>query len=60
MVGSIPIDVVFLHARYAKGPRPLAKVFEPFSVQVAFRSGFDEWFDADEDFSDDDRLRQSV
>lgn len=59
IVAAIPVDVVFLHVRYASAPLPLARVFEPFGAQVAFRSGFDDWFDADEEMSDDVRLRQT-
>ena len=56
IVSTIPVDVVFLHVRFASGGNPLAKRFEPFGATVAFRTGYDDWFDPDEDIDVHERV----
>lgn len=46
---TIAVDVVFFHVRFATGCVPLAELFRPLNAEVVFRTGFDDWFDADED-----------
>lgn len=49
VASSIVVDVVFFHVRFATHNVPLAQLFKPLGSDVVFRTGFDEWFDADEE-----------